>query len=188
MVSPRGQFASLFDFAKLRILVSGRTHQQCRCMPRTEVVFYRDDDGTIPVLDWIDGLPLKARLKCLMRLARLRELGHALRRPEADFLRDGIHELRISLNHVQYRLLYGFSITAERDVSDEAGLAGPTKAERKSHATKGSGTAAKARRSVAVVAHGITKEKCVPDEEIDRAVIRMKKFTKNPKAHTFTEG
>lgn len=38
-------------------------------MPRTEVVFYRDDDGTVPVLDWLGGLPLKARLKCLVRFA-----------------------------------------------------------------------------------------------------------------------
>ena len=35
-------------------------------MPSTEVVFYRDDDGTVPVLDWLGGLPLKARLKCLV--------------------------------------------------------------------------------------------------------------------------
>src|SRR5262249_20823808 len=77
-------------------------------MPRTDVVFYRDDDGSVPVLDWIDGLVPKARLKILIRLERLRELGHELRRPEADLLRDNIHELRISLNHVQYRILYAF--------------------------------------------------------------------------------
>jgi hypothetical protein len=31
-------------------------------MPRTEVVFYRDDDGSAPVLEWIDSLVPKARL------------------------------------------------------------------------------------------------------------------------------
>ncbi len=75
-------------------------------MPRTEVVFYRYDDGSVPVLDWLGGLPPKARLKCLVRIERLRELGNDLRRPEADFLRDGVYELRVSLNHVQYRILY----------------------------------------------------------------------------------
>ena len=78
-----------------------------RC-PAPEVVFYRDDDGTVPVLDWLTGLSRKARLKCLVRIERLRELGYDLRRPEADLLRDGVYELRVSLNHVQYRILYSF--------------------------------------------------------------------------------
>ena len=38
----------------------------------------------------------------------LRELGHELRRPEADYLRDGIYELRASLGGIQYRILYFF--------------------------------------------------------------------------------
>jgi hypothetical protein len=39
---------------------------------------------------------------------RLAELGHELRRPEADFLRDGIHELRARRGSVEYRILYFF--------------------------------------------------------------------------------
>jgi putative component of toxin-antitoxin plasmid stabilization module len=35
-------------------------------------------------------------------------LGHELRRPEADYLRDGIYELRIKRGHVNYRILYFF--------------------------------------------------------------------------------
>jgi hypothetical protein len=31
----------------------------------------------------------KAQQKCLARLKRLEDLGHELRRPEADYLRDG---------------------------------------------------------------------------------------------------
>ena len=34
--------------------------------------------------------------------------GHELRRPAADFLRDGIYELRASYSGVQYRILYFF--------------------------------------------------------------------------------
>jgi hypothetical protein len=41
-------------------------------------------------------------------LERLREMGHELRRPEADFLRDGIYELRVSLGGVHHRILYFF--------------------------------------------------------------------------------
>ena len=41
-------------------------------------------------------------------MERLAELGHELRRPEADLLRDKIYELRASLQGVHYRLLYFF--------------------------------------------------------------------------------
>ncbi len=35
-------------------------------------------------------------------------MGHELRRPEADLLRDGIYELRVSLQGIHYRILYFF--------------------------------------------------------------------------------
>jgi phage-related protein len=53
-------------------------------------------------------LPAKAQDKCQVRVERLRELGHELRRPEADLLRDGIYELRASLQGIHYRILYFF--------------------------------------------------------------------------------
>ena len=56
----------------------------------------------------LDQLPVKVKAKCLLRVERLRELGHELRRPEADLLRDGIYELRASLQGVHYRILYFF--------------------------------------------------------------------------------
>src|SRR5271156_1116810 len=77
-------------------------------VPKTPVVFYREVDGAVPVLDWFDGLPSKAQDKCRIRIQRLAELGHELRRPEADLLRDGIYELRVGLRHVNYRILYFF--------------------------------------------------------------------------------
>jgi phage-related protein len=36
------------------------------------------------------------------------QFGHELGRPAADYLRDGIYELRATQGHVQYRLLYFF--------------------------------------------------------------------------------
>ena len=75
-------------------------------MPRTTVIFYQDDPDAIPVLDWLDSLPTKAQDKCLVRIERLRDLGHEPRRPEADFLRDGIYELRVRLRTTNYRMLY----------------------------------------------------------------------------------
>lgn len=77
-------------------------------MPATEVVFYCEDDGTCPVLEWFDTIPQKAQDKCRVRIERLRELGHELRRPEADYLREGIYELRASYQGIHYRILYFF--------------------------------------------------------------------------------
>ena len=70
-------------------------------MPRTEVVLYAEDDGTCPLFEWMDDLPQKAQDKCIVRIERLGEMGHELRRPEADFLHDGIYELRVALHGVQ---------------------------------------------------------------------------------------
>ena len=77
-------------------------------MPRIRVVFYREAEGSVPVLEWFDGLSAKAQDKCRIRIQRLAELGHELRRPEADILRDGIYELRVGLRRVNYRILYFF--------------------------------------------------------------------------------
>ena len=86
-------------------------------MPRTKVVFYREAEGTIPLLDWFEKIPARAKAKCRLRLDRLRELGHELRRPEADYLRDGIHELRVAMSGVNYRMLYFFFGTTAAVVS-----------------------------------------------------------------------
>lgn len=86
-------------------------------MPRTAVVLYREADGSCPFLDWYAGLPVKAQAKCLLRLERLRELGHDLRRPEADYLRDGIYELRVRFQHLQLRVFSFFHGTMAAVVS-----------------------------------------------------------------------
>ena len=77
-------------------------------MPKTEVVFYKEDDGSVPIFEWLDSLQPKTLDKCTVRIERLKEMGHELRLPEADTLRDGIYELRVGLQHVNYRMLYFF--------------------------------------------------------------------------------
>lgn len=77
----------------------------------SHVAFYQEKDGDAPVVEWLKELRqtnVKAFIKCRAALTRLALLGHELRRPEADFLRDGIHELRIRMGSVNYRLLYFF--------------------------------------------------------------------------------
>lgn len=77
-------------------------------MPRVSVVFYQDDDRSVPFLDWFKALDEPIQDKCRVKLERLGELGHELRRPEADYLRDGIYELRVKHRRVNYRMLYFF--------------------------------------------------------------------------------
>lgn len=78
-------------------------------MPQTEVTIYREKDGTVPLFVWLDGLERKARTKCIAAIRLLSETGRDLRRPQADFLRDGIYELRVRRQRTNYRILYGFN-------------------------------------------------------------------------------
>lgn len=80
-------------------------------MPSTLVRIYRDDDGSVPFLDWLAELESRNRKlyeKCRSYIGRLAELGRELRRPTADILRGGIYELRVQYMGVNYRILYGF--------------------------------------------------------------------------------
>jgi phage-related protein len=73
-------------------------------------VFFREPkDNSVPLVDWLEKLPAKVQAKCIERIDRLGELGHELRRPEADLLREGIYELRASYQGVHYRMLYFFA-------------------------------------------------------------------------------
>jgi len=75
-----------------------------------------EDEGSIlsgrgrrsPGKDVPGRLADKPRAKCIVAIERLAERGHELRRPEADYLRDGIYELRKRLGTVNYRILYFF--------------------------------------------------------------------------------
>ena len=80
-------------------------------MSQTRLIFFQDADGAAPVWEWLKDLRTrnpKAYAKCVVRIRRLAELGHELRRPEADLLRDGIYELRARLGTVNYRIIYFF--------------------------------------------------------------------------------
>jgi len=124
-------------------------------VPATEVYFYREIDGEIPVRDWLANLTKRDRAafsKCTAAIRRLAAFGYELRRPQVDILRDGIYELRVKKGHVNYRILYFF------------------------HG-----------RNVLVLANALTKERAVPDIEIERAISRRKAYQQNPAAHRATE-
>jgi phage-related protein len=80
-------------------------------LPRTEVFFYQDEDDRAPVVAWLKTLrreDRKAYAKCVARIRRLAEAGHELRRPEADYRRDGLYELRARHGRVNDRIPYFF--------------------------------------------------------------------------------
>ena len=82
--------------------------------------------------DWLGELEdrePKAYAKCLARILELADKGNQMRRPHADYLCEGIYELRATLGKDQYRLLYFFfgtnvvavshGITKEKEVPSE---------------------------------------------------------------------
>ena len=77
-------------------------------MPRTTLVLYQEDDGSVPILAWFDELHPKPRDKCLVALEHLEEHGHELRRPQADYLERKVYELRVKHSGTNYRMLYFF--------------------------------------------------------------------------------
>jgi putative component of toxin-antitoxin plasmid stabilization module len=100
-------------------------------MPQTKLIYYQETEGNSPVVTWLRELRSenqKAYAKCEVRIKRLSEAGHELRRPAADFLRDGIYELRSHFGTVNYRVLYFFhgrnvailahGITKENEIPD----------------------------------------------------------------------
>ena len=80
-------------------------------MPQTELLVYQDESRRVPLELWLNDLERtepKAYVACLVRIQQLQQSGYELRRPAADFLRDGIYELRAKRGRVHYRILYFF--------------------------------------------------------------------------------
>jgi len=80
-------------------------------VPPTKVYYYANEDGTVPVLVWLTALGRsrpRAAAKCKAVLRQLGALGYELRRPTADYLDDGIYELRTRLGTTNCRILYGY--------------------------------------------------------------------------------
>lgn len=81
-------------------------------MPSTEVRVFRKADGTSPFTEWFDELESDdpaIYAKCYARILLLAECGHQLRRPQTDYLEQGIYELRTRKGRVHYRILYSFN-------------------------------------------------------------------------------
>ena len=70
--------------------------------------FYRTTRGDEPALDYIRAQVKAHKAKIGRALLYLTDLGHLARRPMADYLGNGLYELRIPVDGHQHRLLYFF--------------------------------------------------------------------------------
>ncbi len=66
------------------------------------IYFFVDEKGNSPVREFIEKLPDKEQAKIAAYVSELKIQGHNLRRPLADYLGDGIYELRPKDNRVFY--------------------------------------------------------------------------------------
>jgi phage-related protein len=66
------------------------------------IYYYMDLGGRRPVKEFISSLPVKDRAKVFAYFNELKVQGHNMRRPMADYLRDGIYELRPKHNRIFY--------------------------------------------------------------------------------------
>lgn len=76
-------------------------------MPYTRILFYREG-LEVPAVDWLDAQDARSQARAIFGIQRLEAEGHALRRPLADYLQEGIYELRVTTQNQQHRLLYFF--------------------------------------------------------------------------------
>ena len=76
--------------------------------PQWRIIYYETSDGKCPVQEFIDTRKERDQAKMLSWIALLEKRGPHLPRPYADFLEDGIHELRVKLSGDQVRVLYFF--------------------------------------------------------------------------------
>ena len=66
------------------------------------IYFFIDERGRNPVREFIAALPQKERAMIDAYIRQLKKQGNNLRRPMADYLRDGIYELRPKANRIFY--------------------------------------------------------------------------------------
>lgn len=73
------------------------------------VEYYETSTGLCPTKEFLDKRDKEKELPAIMHdIDQLERYGFRLTRPQADYLRDDIYELRTRIGHINYRLLYFF--------------------------------------------------------------------------------
>lgn len=75
-----------------------------------EVLFFKNDDGSSPIDEFLDSIEIKLRAKTVGLIIKLEKYGNNLREPYSKVLEDGICELRVSQGNNISRVLYFFVV------------------------------------------------------------------------------
>ena len=73
--------------------------------------FFREEDGTLPVLQWLNGLPEGIRGKVIARIDLLKKGGPTLDFPYTSQIEGKLREARLRMGKTRYRVLYFFDET-----------------------------------------------------------------------------
>lgn len=72
------------------------------------VEFFADEDGSLPVRAWLDGLPEEVRGRVIARIDLLRKGGPTLDYPYTSQIEGRLREIRLRMGKTRYRVLYFF--------------------------------------------------------------------------------
>lgn len=75
-----------------------------------EIDYYALPDGTKPVQQFIDGLPIKMKAKAMRQISLLQEFGNELREPYSKQIDTGLFELRVKFASDITRIFYFFVV------------------------------------------------------------------------------
>ena len=79
-------------------------------MKNFNVIFFKKNDGSCPVEDFLDSIDKKMKIKLTKEISLLQEYGNMVREPYSKHLQDGIYELRAQQGNDISRVLYFFYV------------------------------------------------------------------------------
>ena len=79
-------------------------------MGAIQVVYYRKENGEVPVISYLDTLDVKMAAKVVWTIQLFQEMGADLRLPYSEYLKDGIYELRAKQGSNISRVMYFFIV------------------------------------------------------------------------------
>jgi hypothetical protein len=179
-------------------------------MSAIDVVAYADDsagflsDGsaTPPVVEWLDGLPRRARIKLIARLEALESRGAHLHGPLTADLGQGIRAVWCHEEGARHLILYGVAAGPARPaavllhgvsipdaISDIPGRRLAVDAPRR-HATRMGHAAPAPEQMTDVAPYGPLAARwahVIPQADVELAADRLRRFQTQPDAHAFDD-
>ncbi|MFA5867674.1 MAG: type II toxin-antitoxin system RelE/ParE family toxin [Actinomycetota bacterium] len=75
-------------------------------MKKWKIEYYTTEAGHVPVRDFIDDMPIKAKAKTFHTFVLIEEYGPLVGEPHVKYLEKGLWEIRISALEGIYRLMF----------------------------------------------------------------------------------